>query len=240
MSSFLLDNYPPGAHLFPPGAVFNQLYKGPLVEAVPSRVLTFTGSTDVILRAGFVRQVRYSLQVCFTTMAGCARGSEKPAADVHRDTLATFQHRWCSVHSSETCLSCLRRRPQVELPCGHAVCENCVAVYGQPYVGDRWLYLDGDKPLFRMSHRWLSVEGAAAEFGMHENSGVLYHAVKTLFVAAVGHLPFYTFDHTEDAQRVAGADRMLRERRRRQQINVTERRLINHLRFGPVAITPVP
>ncbi|CAK7238176.1 hypothetical protein SEUCBS140593_010402 [Sporothrix eucalyptigena] len=138
-SSFLLDSYPPGAHLFPPGAVFDQLYKGPLVEAVPSRVLTFTGSTDVMLRAGFVRQVRCSLQVCFTTMAGCARGSAKPAADVHRDTLARFQHRWCSVHSSETCLSCLRRRPQVELPCGHAVCENCVAVYGQPCVGDRWL-----------------------------------------------------------------------------------------------------
>ncbi|CAK7237038.1 hypothetical protein SBRCBS47491_009841 [Sporothrix bragantina] len=138
-SSFLLDSYPPGAHLFPPGVVFDQLYKGPLTEAVPHRVMTFAGSTDVLLRAGFVRQVRQRFHVHFTTMTGYGRSTATPAADVHRDTLARFQRRWRSVYSSETCLSCHRRRPHVELPCGHAVCENCVAVYGQPCAGDVWL-----------------------------------------------------------------------------------------------------
>ncbi|CAK7206337.1 hypothetical protein SEUCBS139899_009126 [Sporothrix eucalyptigena] len=138
-SSFLLDNYPPGAHLFRPGDVFDQLYERPLLEAIPERVVTFVGSQDVMLRSGFVREVRRHLHTHFAAMTGAGRGAARPAADVHRDTLARFRHRWRSVQSSTTCLSCQRRRPQVELPCGHAICENCVVVYAQPCAGDKWL-----------------------------------------------------------------------------------------------------
>lgn len=119
--------------------MFDQLYKRPLIEAIPERVLTFVESNDVMLRGGFARQVRRHFQAHFATMTGSGLGAAQPAADVHRDTLARFQQRWRSVKSSDTCLACQRRRPQFELPCGHTVCENCVSVYGQPCAGDGWL-----------------------------------------------------------------------------------------------------
>ncbi len=44
---------------------------------------------------------------------------------------------WSRLRSNSTCLSCLRRRPEHTLTCGHALCDICVQLFGsvKPSVG---------------------------------------------------------------------------------------------------------
>ena len=57
---------------------------------------------------------------------------------VHRNNLQRFQHRWERLRSDDTCLVCLRRPLENGLPCGHAVYENYIRVFGKPDENDRW------------------------------------------------------------------------------------------------------
>ncbi|KAH7303139.1 acyl transferase/acyl hydrolase/lysophospholipase [Stachybotrys elegans] len=59
---------------------------------------------------------------------------------MHR--LAGFHQQWTAIHSDATCFCCLRRRPQFGLPCKHAVCENCVKVFGRVDENDPWVKPD--------------------------------------------------------------------------------------------------
>ncbi|KIV94149.1 hypothetical protein PV10_05287 [Exophiala mesophila] len=60
---------------------------------------------------------------------------------VHHNNLKKFKLRWKRVRSDDTCLVCLRRTPENNnLPCGHAVCENCPRVFGHPDQNDRWAF----------------------------------------------------------------------------------------------------
>ncbi len=115
--------------VFPPHEVFRVLYKGALIAAMPQRAVAFptaTGEEEVVLRSGFLRLVRQHFESLVAQMAAGVT-----AASVHRATLVRFRSTWRELQSHSTCLSCLRRRPEFELPCDHAVCENCVAVFGQ-------------------------------------------------------------------------------------------------------------
>lgn len=47
------------------------------------------------------------------------------ALQYHRDQLISFQQEWRVIHSSDTCFSCLMRRPKHKLPCGHWLCGFC-------------------------------------------------------------------------------------------------------------------
>lgn len=47
---------------------------------------------------------------------------------------------WLSIRSDDTCFTCLRRRQQYNLPCGHCICENCVRVFGRRSHEDPWLF----------------------------------------------------------------------------------------------------
>jgi hypothetical protein len=60
-----------------------------------------------------------------------------PSAAVRRRILRTFHRCWGGLRSSATCFFCLNREPEHMLSCRHAMCDNCVVVFGcrSPTVG---------------------------------------------------------------------------------------------------------
>ncbi|KAH7111354.1 hypothetical protein B0J11DRAFT_598877 [Dendryphion nanum] len=134
-SSLLLDNYPPDAHLFPPGKVFEVLYKAAFYKS-KDRVIAFKDSEDVVLRSGFITLIKQHLHLYFEELTQDCTSAVK----IHEKNLRQFKTRWRDIKSSSTCLCCLRRRPQYGLPCGHTICENCVLVFGECCVDDPWIF----------------------------------------------------------------------------------------------------
>ena len=55
----------------------------------------------------------------------------KTAAEVHRATLRIDQGCWRQIRTNQTCLTCLRRKPEYTLTCGHTICETCVHIFAQ-------------------------------------------------------------------------------------------------------------
>ncbi|KAH8653952.1 acyl transferase/acyl hydrolase/lysophospholipase [Tricladium varicosporioides] len=135
-SSFLLDNYPPESHMFDSGLVFRTLYKDALYQVSGSRVIAFEGSPDVVLVSGFINGIESQLRELFQQLTHGGTTS----ADIHRSTLRRFAGRWRNINSSSTCYTCLRRRPQHGLECGHINCENCVVVFGDDCKDDPWIF----------------------------------------------------------------------------------------------------
>jgi hypothetical protein len=58
----------------------------------------------------------------------------------HQRQLSQNRETLSEVKLSSTCLSCIRRRPQFGLPCGHLICENCVRTFYNPSENDPWEY----------------------------------------------------------------------------------------------------
>ncbi|KAJ0100665.1 hypothetical protein J7T55_002025 [Diaporthe amygdali] len=135
-SSLLLDNYLPENHLFKPSDVFNALYREIFLQVSKSRVICFEGSSDVMLRSGFIDAVEKHFDESFGQLI---RGPNT-SARIHGETLGRYRTAWKEIHSNSTCLSCLRRRPQYGLQCGHVVCESCVLSFGNRSPGDPWLF----------------------------------------------------------------------------------------------------
>ena len=62
---------------------------------------------------------------------------EQSAIQYHELILRQSKSQWANVHSITTCLSCLLRRPQYGLPCGHCFCEICI-INLAARCKDRW------------------------------------------------------------------------------------------------------
>ena len=151
-SSLFLDSYPPEAHskyyparklshanfdiAFEPKTVFNTIYKDVFCQVTKARVIAFEQSNHVILRSGFINMVENQFVRCFQQFT-C---NNVTAAEIHKSNLTRFRDRWRHIRSSNTCLSCLRRRPQYCLPCGHCICENCIIVFGDRCKDDPWIF----------------------------------------------------------------------------------------------------
>ena len=58
------------------------------------------------------------------------------AAELHADNMAFFLTAWKVLKSNTTCLYCIRRKPEYKLSCSHAICEDCVQIFGS-VVGDK-------------------------------------------------------------------------------------------------------
>lgn len=96
----------------------------------------YDSSIKLLLPSGFVQAVSEQLRKCFEDFA-----AGTPSMTVHHNNLKKFKLRWKRVRSDDTCLVCLRRTPENNnLPCGHAVCENCPRVFGHPDQNDRWAF----------------------------------------------------------------------------------------------------
>ncbi|RSL40975.1 hypothetical protein CEP54_015958 [Fusarium duplospermum] len=63
-----------------------------------------------------------------------------PSLDWHRQQLSRHKDFLKSIRSRDTCLSCIRRRPQYGFPCGHLICQNCVRVFYPQRDADPWEY----------------------------------------------------------------------------------------------------
>lgn len=123
---------------FKPGDVFHALYKDVCYQVSRTGVLVHDGSTDMILPSGFVRMVEGQLERCF---ANFIQGTGTPSATVHSNNLRRFELNWRKIRSDDTCLTCLRRKPEGNiLPCGHSICENCSQVFGKSSEHDRWVF----------------------------------------------------------------------------------------------------
>lgn len=52
------------------------------------------------------------------------------AAEMHAENMAPLFRIWKSLKSNVTCLYCLRRKPEHALTCSHAICEDCIRIFG--------------------------------------------------------------------------------------------------------------
>ncbi|KAM5355310.1 hypothetical protein ACJ41O_001956 [Fusarium nematophilum] len=77
---------------------------------------------------------------------------------IHRDVMATFYRNAerdrpvSSFKSNSTCLCCVRKIPENELPCGHILCKTCVQSYGVD--AGQGLYKLYGCPLHDWETRW--------------------------------------------------------------------------------------
>ncbi len=94
-------------------------------------------SKHLLLPTGFVQMVESQLVKCF---ASFIQGDHMTASRIHGDNLRRFESYWRQMRSDNTCLVCIRRKPQYGLPCGHSICENCVRVFGECNAKDSLVF----------------------------------------------------------------------------------------------------
>lgn len=58
----------------------------------------------------------------------------------HRDTLKVEANFWNKNFSTKTCFICLFNHPDYSLPCGHSICQWCIARFGAPDEKERGVY----------------------------------------------------------------------------------------------------
>jgi hypothetical protein len=55
----------------------------------------------------------------------------RTSAQIHSDNLNPRSRDWSQIRSNQTCLFCLRRKPEEHvLSCGHAICDVCPRIFG--------------------------------------------------------------------------------------------------------------
>ena len=122
--------------MFEPNKVFESIYHSPLNKSIQQTIISFEASSDKILRPNLINIIEKHFQQFFNILTNKSR----TASDIHRSNLAHFEADWRDIQSTNTCLSCLRRRPQYGLSCGHVICENCVQIFGDCSPDDIWLF----------------------------------------------------------------------------------------------------
>ncbi|OHE93902.1 hypothetical protein CORC01_10801 [Colletotrichum orchidophilum] len=133
-SSFILDQYPPGMHLFDPRDVFQMFYKDVCHNVCGTAVLAHEGSTDFVLPSQFAKMIEAQMARIFRQLT-----TGQTSASLHRQLVVAFAENWDRLRSDSTCYHCLRRAPQVFPACGHGQCMNCVKVFGVASAADPWL-----------------------------------------------------------------------------------------------------
>lgn len=89
------------------------------------------------IRPEFLEAIRESVQNCLKLLDD-DESDEKGARrnlvlNFHREAVQKPREPcfWAKIHSYNTCYGCLCCSPQYILPCGHALCEECVRDFGQ-------------------------------------------------------------------------------------------------------------
>ncbi|KAG9249569.1 acyl transferase/acyl hydrolase/lysophospholipase [Emericellopsis atlantica] len=128
-SSLILDHYAPGMHLYDAAEVFEALYAAKCFAAADR--LSRETKTKIPPRE-IVRLIRNEMITQFSQLLAIGT-----AAQWHRKHLMRFRalHDICMV---DTCLSCLRRRPQHRMPCGHLFCQVCLKIFHRKESEQSW------------------------------------------------------------------------------------------------------
>ncbi|KAL4933509.1 patatin-like phospholipase family protein [Aspergillus undulatus] len=121
-STILMDAYPIHMHHFCPLEVFKTLYRDAC-----NRALQHCYSTDAIVRIQ-CNKIEARLSDFFHEMAT----NSTPTWEIHRRNLSSQKKFWTHARSNMTCLICLRRHPEHVPTCGHAICDTCTEVFGEP------------------------------------------------------------------------------------------------------------
>jgi len=108
--------------------VFRTPYKDICYRACKNGALIHHDSNYLVIPSGFVRLIEDNFMQLFEDLN---RSTRNASADLHRQVLLKISMDSLSIRSDDTCFTCLRRRPQYHLPCGHIICENCVRVFGR-------------------------------------------------------------------------------------------------------------
>lgn len=101
---------------FKPALVFDRYYREHLLRISDSNV----GACERIA-------------VSFTRMA--LEIENKNASEQRSRQLASLAHHWALLKTISTCLFCLCHKPEHILACGHAICEDCVYIFGIRRMG---------------------------------------------------------------------------------------------------------
>jgi len=136
-SSMLMDAYPPGMHSqerspptsgrnandssdFDPRSLYDSIYRPYIVQAFRDHY----GSP-------LADALNQKLQVHFMALTFVSTQHTESIARIHRENVRRRILQWSRLRSNLTCLSCLRRKPEHTLSCGHSLCDTCVQIFGE-------------------------------------------------------------------------------------------------------------
>ena len=159
-SVILFDAYPQGMHcestadiflsvvlterVFDPELVYDHIYKPLCVRSL------VTSSKNQSLVPNQSKAIKDRLADQFSGM----QISGSTADIIHRANIGGLSIPWPTLYSNQTCLPCLRRKPEFVLSCGHSVCDTCVRIFGCPVLGSEYTYRLESCPL--CSTGWLT------------------------------------------------------------------------------------
>lgn len=109
--------------VFDPACTFRLFYKGHCDAAIRTHPLYGQ-------QHAFIASITPLLECQFRILVLDFEKNHRTSAQLHRETLANHRQVWRGLRSEITCFSCLARGPEKGLPCGHAVCEICIQVFG--------------------------------------------------------------------------------------------------------------
>lgn len=124
--------------MFDPKQVLERLYKDICDEVSRTVLLAHNNSETWMLPSALLNLMETELQRHFDDALDT--NTANFALQAHKYVLGSVRDFWLKNRSRETCFSCLRNKPYIELPCGHSICENCMTVFGEQSQEDRWVY----------------------------------------------------------------------------------------------------
>lgn len=68
------------------------------------------------------------------------RQKSQTSTELHRSNAGHQMKHWARLKSNETCLCCLRRKPEHVYTCGHALCDVCVEIYENAVLSQEYCY----------------------------------------------------------------------------------------------------
>ncbi|KAH8653619.1 hypothetical protein BX600DRAFT_526837 [Xylariales sp. PMI_506] len=133
-SSILLDQYPPGMHHFNPAEVYDKFYKNTCLQvartAANKRFLE-----EEMFPNMFCNEILANLESLFKQLV-----DGQSAKSIHEAVLAKYIEEWRQIKSAQSCFICFSSDPQYVPQCGHAICGNCVQVFGQSEAPNPLMY----------------------------------------------------------------------------------------------------
>ena len=87
--------------------------------------ISLSESPEILLRSGFLASVKSS----FISMSQSIRSHT--ASDIRISSFQQYSAKLRAFAEKDTCLGCLRRKPQYKLTCNHLICETCLAIFGE-------------------------------------------------------------------------------------------------------------
>ena len=123
--------------VFSPKDLFLVLYKDHVYNACKNGLFVDKHMDFLVLPSGLSKSVEETLRSLFEDLVNYAGTA---AATLHQLKLWELNISYSLYHSDDTCLSCLRNRPQYRLSCGHCICENCFQALGKISETDPWIF----------------------------------------------------------------------------------------------------